>query len=283
MPKPCAYNLVRDQPVYRRDAFDAGLNAAGFEVKHAVPQQQKPCDILVMWSRYFGNHDLATKFEAAGGTVLIAENGYLAPSGLSPHHMEHRSVYALARHAHNDSTVIPEGDDSRWRALGVELKAWRTDGKHILVCPNRPFGMPGRIMPANWAEDVAGRLRKLTNREIRIRPHPGNEPPRKPLSEDLRDCWAVVIWSSSAGVHALVAGIPVVCEAPYWICNGAAETDINDTDALEFPWIWYQREPDLNRLAWAQWTLKEIQTGEAFTRLLGDASRNLREETFVQY
>jgi hypothetical protein len=258
-----AYLGVREAPVYRRDAFIAGLKACGYDVHIGPPQTFDEKTLFVCWNRYMENHNLCERMEAAGGSVLIAENGYLTQGGGSPHRMPIREWFALARSYHNDDKVVPDGDASRWNTLGVELQPRRADGKHILVCPNRNFGTPGRFMPYNWADDVAARLRAITKRPIRIRPHPGNHAPAKPLAEDLDGAWCTVIWTSSAGVHSLVAGVPVICEAPFWICKSAAGR-VGEIDAPAMP----DRLPAMQRLAWANWSLAEIQSGEAFTCLL---------------
>lgn len=258
-----AWNLTRPEIVYRHDAFSAGLRAAGFEVRGGVPEPA-PGNVLLIWNRYTTMHDLACRFEQGGGTVVVAENGYIGPGGVSPHHMTPRCVYALARGYHNDHAVVCQGQDDRWTRLGVTLQPWRASGGHVLVCPNRPFGTPGRIMPHNWASEVSERLRRFTSREIRVRPHPGNNPPAKPLAADLAGAWACVIWSSSAGVHALVAGVPVVCEAPFWIARSAASHSVAD---IERPYT-MEREQTLQRVAHAQFHIDEIATGEPFRRLL---------------
>jgi hypothetical protein len=261
-----AYVGIRDQPVYRRDAFVAGLRAAGIgDIRFGSPQTIDRDTVFLSWNRYGVGDSDARRVEAAGGTVLIAENGYVARGGLSPHSMERRDPYALARSFHNDDSVIPQGGGpERWDALGVDIKPWRADGAHVLVCPARSFGTPGRFMQVDWAQTVSKRLAALTRREIRVRPHPGNVPPKRSLAEDLRDCWAVVVWASSAGVHALIAGVPVITCAPYWIAKGAAGTALEQIERPPMP----ARLPTLRRLAWAQWHLAEIEGGEPFARLL---------------
>lgn len=248
--------LLRDPPQYRRDRFAAGLQAAGFRLCQAIPDPLER-DVLVIWNRYIHWHDEARRFERAGATVLVAENSPLA--GLVD-----GKRFALARSFHNDSTTVRGSDPSRWDALGVDLAPWRTSGEHVLVCPNRSFGTPGRIMPQGWGDDVCARLRKVTKREVRLRPHPGKHPPAKPLSDDLAGAWCTVIWSSSAGVHSLIAGVPVICEAPYWIAKEAAGTDTASIEAPPMP----DRLPTVQRLAWAVWSADEIQDGRAFRYLL---------------
>lgn len=262
-----AYNLTRKEIHYRHDAFSAGLRAVGYEVSGGHPVG-RPGDVLLIWNRYASYHEIATRFEAGGGQVIVAENGYLGPGGISPHAMNPRQWYALGRGAHNDSTAIPSGGPERWNALGIDLQPWRTDGGHILVCPNRSFGMPDRMMPPTWPEKTAERLRKLTKRQIRVRPHPGNSPAKKPLAEDLAGAWACVIWSSSAGVHALVAGIPVICEAPFWICRGAVDRYLECVEKIDDRGGCQTREESLHRLAWGQFSIPEIESGEAFRAVM---------------
>lgn len=261
-----AYVALRDQPPYRRDTFVAGLKAVGYDVRFGSPQQIDRDTLLLIWNRYGPGHSDAVQVERAGGTVWVAENGYVGRGGQSPHSMERRDPYALARSFHNDDTVVPDGGPKRWSALDVDVAPWRADGRHVLVCPARSFGTPGRFMPPDWVQIVTKRLRALTGREIRVRPHPGNVPPKRSLSDDLRDCWAVVVWASSAGVHALIAGVPVICCGPYWIAKSAAGA-IEQIESPPMP----DRLPALWRLAWAQEFLSEIESGEAFARLLEKA------------
>jgi len=250
--------MIRQQPHYRHDAFLSGLAAAGYEVHDSAPTfPVRPGDVLVIWNRYFQTEQIADRFEADGGTVLVAENGYVRGRH------DGGDYYALAVHGHNGSGRWHVGGSERWDALGIELKPWRTEGTHILVAPNRPFGMRGTVMPERWGEQTAERLRKLTDRPVRLRLHPGNGRAQVPLEDDLRDAHCVVIWSSSVGVKALIEGIPVVCMAPYWICRGAAGSHIDE--AL---WRREYRENAMHALAWAQWSVQEIASGEPFLHLL---------------
>lgn len=244
--------------MYRREAFVRGLRAVGFDVILQPPAPNvRPGDALLIWNRYGQYHDFANVAQKAGASVIVAENAYV---GID---RENRRRYALANGGHNGSGAWPVGGPERWDALGIELKAWRTEGDHILVAPNRSFGMPGFIMPPNWAESLVTRLRARTKRPIKVRPHPGNGPPKTPLIDDMRGAWAVVIWSSSVGCEALIEGIPVICESPWWIAKGAALRSLNDLETAELP----DRLPALRRLAWAQWTVEEIESGVPFQYL----------------
>jgi hypothetical protein len=68
--------LVRAQPQYRREAFEAGARAAGYQVVSSLPTPART-DICITWNRYGGADAQARAVEAAGGQVLVTENGYL--------------------------------------------------------------------------------------------------------------------------------------------------------------------------------------------------------------
>ena len=266
-----AHVLIREAPWYRRQAFVSGLKAAGCEVQTAPPTHPGSETLLVIWNRYGAMHELAKRVEAAGGRVLVAENGYIGSGGTSPKFDVHPGgpkpghYYALAWDYHNGGGAWPEGGPERWDRLGVELKPWRTAGSHLLVLPNRAFGVPGRMMPANWASTAEKRFARLSGRPVRVRAHPGNKAPQRPLSRDLEGAWAAAVWTSGAGVQALVAGVPVFCDAPFWVCKAAASQGSPDDPTLP------DRLPALHRLAWAQWTVAEIESGEPFVRLFEHA------------
>jgi hypothetical protein len=248
---PRALCLIRDLPHYRRDAFVAGLRACGFEVRQGLFTPD-PGDVVMMWNRYSGNDQIAERFEAAGASVLVAENGYL------PTRDEHgRQFYAISRSQHHHGGAT--------RQVRVPFAApWRQRGDHILICAQRGFG--SRVMQcAGWAERIHGELAVRTKRPVRFRKHPGNQPPDVPLERDLEGCHAAVVWSSNAGIGALLAGVPVFYAAPRWIAEKAA-APLEGAD-FERPFMGDRTAGLANALA-NQWSIDEIASGEAF-RCLG--------------
>jgi hypothetical protein len=271
--------LLRKEPWYRRNAFVQGLKKSGHEILVGVPNQIGKSDALLIWNRYADNHGIACRYEKAGGVVLVAENGYLGKGGTSPKFDVHpdgpmpHHYYTIQPGFHNrsDVTWIPRDCDEmeRLRQLSVALQPWRHgQGSYILVCPNRSFGIPGRMMPIDWVDRIAHALKKAFSIPVKIRKHPENGLPKTPLQRDLDDAAVVVIWSSSVGVHALHQGIPVVCCAPDWICKPATYDpravleDIAQDITIE------ARDRALGRMAWAQWTCEEIESGLPFGYLL---------------
>lgn len=251
---PPAPSLARE-----RTAVMLGLSATGFRVVSGEAPRGRAGDLLVMWNRFRSNEPLAEAFEAAGGTVLVVENGYFGWPG----------TLALALNDHNGAGWSPDGPDDCLSALGIELAPWRfrMEG-YVLVCPSR--GMGSRVMrqPLAWEADVVRDLRRHTDREIRVRPHPGNwkelpEHPDASLAQDLAGAAACVVWASGAGLRALAAGIPVIRCAPHWIAAAAASADVS---TIETP-TWPDRLPAFRRVAGAQWCLADVGSGLAFRRL----------------
>jgi hypothetical protein len=246
-----AWLAIRDGAHYRRDAFDAGLKRCGFKVQRGLPNAPlSRDDLLVTWNRYAQNHRIATDFERRGCKVIVAENGYLGDG------LPHSKLMALSISQHNGAGKWPQGGPERWAKLGVDLKPWRTDGETV-VLPQRGIGPPGVAMPGNWPRQV--------ERLGRVRRHPGARE-AVPLDKDLSRAGRVITWGSGAAIRALAWGIPVFYAFPKWIGAEAAtpldrlKDGPKKDDAARLRMF--------ERLAWAQWHLSEIESGEAIKQLL---------------
>jgi hypothetical protein len=277
MPRACI--LVRSEPYYRRAALEAGLTRLGYTIdigrqshQHMSFVPESRHDLLVLWNRKHGvEEEHAERFEARGGSVVVMENGYLQ--------RQDKTIYALSVHGHNGSGWFPFDDaEDRFSRLGFPLKPWRerTEG-HVLVCGQRGIGSKLMRSPAGWAENAAGTLtarflvrggQGKMHHPIRVRPHPGNFVAKVPLIDDLEYAWACVVWSSAAGVRALVEGVPVYRAAPRWICGGVASHPKYLNPEAQAPTCSPEsRRRALNRMAHGQWSVSEIESGEPFARM----------------
>ena len=267
-----AYSLIRKDPFYRHEAFLKGLAAAGYEVHDRAPDRARPGDVLVIWNRYSSVEQIADRFEAEGGTVLVAENGFLSRGGGTPKFDVHEGVrpdsyYSLAIGGYNGSGRWVIGGRERFDALEIDLKPWHAPGGHLLICPNRGFGSRVMCPPQHWGARKAEQWRSYAG-EVRVREHPGNNRPGRQLHEDLVGCSAISIWASSAGVHALVAGVPVYCDAQKWVCKSATVEQVgclpHENEAA-----WNKARLDaMVGLSWHQWTVSEVMSGEPFHHML---------------
>lgn len=253
---PRAINRLRASLHYRREAFDAGLRAAGFDVVEQLPDP-RPGDLLLIWNRYGGYHEEAQHFERAGARVLVTENGYLGKAWRGG------EWFALAQGHHAGAGRWHEGGPERWDGWQVEMAPFRHGGSEVVILGQRGIGEPGVRSPDRWAE---GMLSITGTAGHRIRPHPG-QGPAVPLAEDLADARCVYTWHSGAALQALMLGVPVWYCFPLWIGGrgGAPWDQMGRVDANRDEGA---RLAMFRRLAWAQWTLDEIKTGEAIRCVL---------------
>jgi hypothetical protein len=220
----------------RAAAFRSGLRRLGFEVVHGLTCSPAGGDILVTWNRIGQGDTAARAFEAAGRPVLVAENATWGNEFAGDRWL------TVARGAHNTAGMFPVGDANRWDSLDIELKPWRGTGEAVVLAQR---GIGSAAMPRGWPQQQRGRLR----------PHPGQRPAARSLEDDLARAGKVITWGSGAAVKALMWGIAVESHMPNWI----GEQDNTDAGRLAM----------FRRLAWAQHRLSEIESGEAFSRLLG--------------
>lgn len=179
-------------------------------------------------------------------------------------------------------------DPKRWdylsKKIGIKLKPWGTEGKHILICCQRSGGwsMEGQqLIP--WIIKMVRQVRKYSDRPIVIRLHPGdrlssqhrqhivrfrlnnvkisNSPN---LLEDLKNAYAVINHNSSPGVVAAIEGKPLFLTDPERSQAGVvANTDLS---RLETP-LEFDRESWIQRMAQMHWTLDELKDGTAWRHL----------------
>jgi len=245
---PCANVLLHSSSYYRKHVYKAGLEARGYRAIEDHNHRPRQDDVLLIWNRSKNREHVAKRYEDAGARVYVTENGYLG------------KTKALAIGHHSGAGAWHVGEEDRWSKLNIELKGWRRDGEHLLVLPQRSIGEEGVAMPRNWTETIVAKLRKITDRPVRVRAHPGKIKDKPPtLEDDLEGAWAAVTWGSGAGIKAIVAGVPVFHQLAKWVGAKAATTEFD----IENPWIG-DRMPMLHRLAWGQWDWDEIRSGEAF-------------------
>lgn len=178
-----------------------------------------------------------------------------------------------------DSAVNP----LRWKkissTLNIELKPFRKDGKHILICLQRHGGwsMQG-LSVVSWINDTINELRRYTNRIIRVRCHPNDRKiksilklnhknvtlsPNEKLTDDLQNCWATVTYNSSPGVASIINGIPVFITDPTPRNSQAFEVGNFKLSDIENP-LMPERQPWIEKISMSHWNFDELKSGEAW-------------------
>lgn len=148
-------------------------------------------------------------------------------------------------------TVFPE-------PVGIaEVARWRSDGEHVVVCPqSTEFMRTVCDWHNDWVTTVTTALRKRTTRELRVR----RKGDRRSLQDDLKGAWACVVHTSAAAVEALLAGVPVFCTGD---CAALA-CGTKDLGLIESPVLPEGRERLIAQLRMAQWSLEQMARGEAW-------------------
>ena len=165
------------------------------------------------------------------------------------------------------------GDASglRFGRFPICIKRWQNDGAHILITTQSELFYHERLgtTRAAWTSAVINDLRRYTDRKIVIcdKPPDRERKKRQPHAQDfedhLTDAWAMVTYSSSTAVKAIIEGIPVFSLAT----SMASVMGIDDLARIEEPvypdgriqWLW--------NLAANQWTFKEIERGRCWRDL----------------
>lgn len=165
--------------------------------------------------------------------VLIADsNLFLYADKTNPHHYIRYSFDGVFPPTGNYFNSIV--DPAQWHRIskdhGINLKPWRTQGNHILICTQRNGGwsMNGFDV-VKWLEKTVTEVRKYTSRPIIVRAHPGDKNAINYLnSKDTRwtissadkitgdfiNAWVVITYNSSPAVAAAIEGIPVFVTDP---------------------------------------------------------------------
>ena len=234
--------LLKEGLHYRRDAFEAGLRANGFDVVRDIPNPE-PGDCLMIWNRYGHGNNEAKRFEDAGARVIVAENGYMGKDWLG------KTWYALSLGHHNGAGQTPHHGPARWRSFGFEIEPMRKRRGQVVLLPQRGIGEPGVAMPVGWVELTLSQFPGA-----RVRKHPGKDDAGD-LIKDCADAMCVVTWGSGAGIKCMAQGIPCISNWPGWLGKSGCGFEDNRLAMFE-------------RLAWAMWTIEEISDGKAIETLL---------------
>jgi len=220
--------------------------------------------VLITWNCYHVQKRIGQRLRDKGGQHIVMENGYL----------KRGEYFAISKDNHMGLGWTPQGDNSRWKALNIELKPWKKDGNYVLICGQRGGKYSELAMPSDWPDTVISELRQHTDRQLIYRPHPGRQllpktkiaisPSERPIEEFLGEAYAVVVYVSNSATMGLIHGVPAFYCGPSTI---AKELCLEGISKINNP-IYPNREPVFEKIAWAQWSRDEIEKGIPWRYLL---------------
>ncbi len=216
---------------------------------------------IVTYGVLRGTFDIIKKVQ----NYYYIDHGYFNQSGreFKNNRTEVLNFDGYFRIVHNN--LIHSGDgnfpDDRFTNLNINIKKQNKSGSHIIL--SEPSAIMKKIYNQhNWVEETKQKLKKFTDRKIIIH----NKFSNITLDELLKNAWAFVSLQSTAGFKAMAMGVPSYFTEKTLI-------KINNIEEIENPKIDYQI---FNNLAYGQWTLKEIESGEAWENI---SKNNLKSHT----
>ena len=178
--------------------------------------------------------------------------------------------------------------DENWNNIRqhytMDLKPWRTQGNHILITLQRPMGWSMRGADLmSWLTVTINQIRKHSARPIVMRWHPGDwknypkydamlkrhnvtiSPQDRHITEDLKDCWALVCHNSTPSAVAPIEGIPAfVTDDPAYSQGGdVANTDFSRLENPNLP----DREQWIRKLAQCHWNFEDLRSGRCWDHM----------------
>jgi len=186
-------------------------------------------------------------------------------------------------------------DPARWqkisRDLGLVIKPWRTTGSHILICMQRNGGWSMKGKDAwEWLSETVKDIRRHSDRPIIVRGHPGDAKTKRiiqqrrypgnipmdnlyfsdldkhELKEDLRNCWATVVYNSSPAVASAIEGVPVfVYDKDDCQAGDVANTSLNNLESPEM----FDRVPWLQKISMCHWNFDDLRSGACWKHMKG--------------
>ena len=242
------------------EALQLGLARHGVQV-HLATSARDAGPVVGCWGWRHG-----ARLHAQGHEVLVAERGYLgdrfAWTSLGWNGLNGRASFHL-----------PDDGGQRFeRHFGGLMRPWRNDGHYALLIGQVPgdMSLQGRDIDP-WYQYMAHSIRLAhPTLMLRFREHPevirhggvcrarGIMRMNGELSAALAESAAVFTWNSNTAVEAVLAGVPAVTMdegSMAWAVTGHSVGEIIRPD----------RSAWAARLAWTQWTMDEIESGDAWT------------------
>lgn len=248
-------------------AMQAGLRTHGIVAPLVHSHESVRTETVACWGWRRGEFH-----RAQGREVLVLERGYLG---------DRFAWCSMGWNGLNGRATFGEWKDGgrRFREkFGHLLRPWNPGGDYVLIVGQVPgdAALGGRCL-RGWYSEQAERAARLYGLPVRFRPHPlaarrggpqhvpGAETIGGELCENLARAALVVTFNSNTGVDALLAGKPTVATDEGSMVWGVALRELPPTLNIAEP----ARLTRLQRIAACQFTLAEIESGEAWAVVEG--------------
>lgn len=265
MAKVFAYVTARNQPKTNNIVLPVveGLRRHGHAVEMRESDEyprgdEEAADILAVWGDYAGVDRILHDCGKRRWQMLHIDNGYLRRG-------HYEGYYGVSWNDRQCGTYLWERDfpPDRFRALGEEIKPWKQGGSAVAVLGfSRKQGQVIGLPYMEWLAATVKEVRRHTQCRVISRPklYDGSDVRAFFQKEDV-SC-AVGLFTKAL-VMALLDGIPV-----FPLASCAADTmGLKEVRFINDPWYPQNREGFFSRLAYHQWTLRELERGEPWEHI----------------
>jgi hypothetical protein len=205
---------------------------------------------VAAYGQIWGSEKVLKQACRSGRPYYHIDNGYWHP-GRGSAHGYYRICYMGMT-----PVFLLDMPDTRAHALGVQLKPWRMNGRHILLgLPGLEYGAGIGLDMMSWVQRTRAQLPGWTDRPIIVR----DRKSAVPLEQHLHNCWAVVTHSSNIAVDAVCAGIPAFV-MPTSMAVPVGNLELSKLETPEMP----DRMAWMNSLACQQFMPREMADGTAY-------------------
>jgi hypothetical protein len=268
------YGALNSKPVFA--AFKTAIEKHG----HSCVLNDMNADAAVIWSMLWSgrmkpNKQVWEHYRNKNKPVIILEVGAL----------DRNNLWKIAVNSIDNTGYFGPINNSNSRKNKLKLceKPWRQSQNIIVACQNSNShlwnNMPNQEI---WLNDTIDQIKKFTDRPIIIRPHPrfpvnikrsdviiqnpqkiSNTYDSYDFTESLKSAWALINHNSNPGIISAMHGIPVFVDKTSlaFSVGNISFSNINNPQMSD-------RTQWLNDIAYTEWSIEEIESGEPLNRIL---------------
>lgn len=246
---------------------------------HTLIQNTLDADAAVIWSvlwagRMAPNQAVYNHYRQQNKPVIVVEVGALHRG--QTWKVSVNNVTAAGYYGHQQNL-----DWNRPCYLGIALQKPKANNPSIVIAAQhyRSLQVADISSPEQWVQDQIQALKQVTDRPIRVRPHPRSPmvlrelPPGVTVEQPVKiantydsydfdfDCWAVVNYNSGPGIQAAIAGVrPVVNASSLAAPVGINIAEIEQSYTMD-------RQQWLVEICHTEYTVDELRRGTWLPRI----------------
>ena len=278
--------------------FYNGIPEEIYSKEYDISSCYTPCDVAVIlgsWKpKERDHHIIRNSVAVESNNFIVIETPLLGRKVHSDNDQFRIGINGFLN-SHGIFTNQVDHSDSRLKSLGIEWYGWKNNPNgHILLMLQLPGDASLRgIDIYTWANETIRELRRITDREIRIRIHPQHrikdndifykmvldlftekianivisDGKDTPLSHDFQDAYCSIAYTSGSSIDSIIAGIPCIACDPGNFAFDISTQFISEINSLKLVdhltvYSW------LKKLSFCQWSIEEMENGTAFRHLI---------------